>query len=69
MLQIIGLVVCVYGIARLAQIPFEFRPPDNETFAIPPSVRFFALCVLSIGGALLIAALTVLLLTNGTPPR
>lgn len=70
MLQIIGLIVAAYAMARLIQVPLEMSASAEEWLGLPLWVRFMIVAGVSIIGLLVLALLTLLLLFSGSPsPR
>jgi hypothetical protein len=66
MIPIIGCIVAVYAICRLAQVAFEItREPDAKTWGGLPFVfRFVIIIGISTGGIVILLGLTVLLLVR-----
>jgi NADH:ubiquinone oxidoreductase subunit 6 (subunit J) len=59
MIQIVGLIVAVYAVARLLQVPIEHSTASN---------RQQLLWLLTVGGVLAIGLLTLMLLSAGVDP-
>lgn len=66
MLQIIGLIVAVYAMVRVVQVPIEMTATREEWLGIPFKVRFFILSGISLAGLMALGLLTLLLLLSGT---
>lgn len=67
MLQIIGLIVAVYAIVRVIQVPIEMTATKDEWLGLPFKTRFFILAGISGAGLMALAFLTLLLLVSGSP--
>ncbi len=50
MIQTIGLIISVYAIARIVQVPLEMGATQGGWVALPYKVRFFAVVAGAIGG-------------------
>lgn len=66
MLQVIGLIVAVYAMVRVVQVPIEMTAGREEWLGLPFKTRFFILAGISAGGFFLLGILTLLLLASGT---
>lgn len=67
MLQIIGLIVAVYAMVRVIQVPIEMTATKDEWLGLPFKVRFFILAGISGAGLMALGFLTLLLLASGSP--
>ncbi len=65
MLQVIGLIVAVYAMVRVVQVPIEMTATKEEWLGLPFKVRFFILAGVSAGGLLVLGILTLVLLASG----
>ncbi len=65
MLQIIGLIIAVYAMVRLIQVPIEMSAVKDVWLGMPFLVRFLILAAVSGFGFLVLGVLTLLLLTSG----
>ena len=68
MLQVIGLIVAVYAMVRVIQVPIEMTANKEEWLGLPFTVRFFILAGVSAGGLLVLGILTLMLLASGSQP-
>ena len=68
MLQVIGLIVAVYAMVRVVQVPIEMTAAREEWLGLPFKLRFFILAGISAGGLFLLGILTLLLLASGSQP-
>ena len=66
MLQVIGLIVAVYTMIRLVQVPVEMSAAKEDWLGMPFKLRFFILAGASGLGLFAIGILTLLLLASGT---
>jgi len=66
MLQVIGLIVAVYAMVRVVQVPIEMTANREEWLGLPFRTRFFILAGISAVGLLLLGILTLLLLASGS---
>lgn len=72
MIQIIGLIIAVYAIMRLIQVPFEImrdgdsRSAGEKWSGLPFLIRFIVVASASWLGILVLLILTLLLLVSGT---
>lgn len=67
MLQIIGLIVAVYAMVRVIQVPIEMTATKDEWLGLPFKTRFFILAGISGAGLIALGFLTLLLLVSGSP--
>ena len=65
MLQTIGLIVAVYAMVRVVQVPIEMTATKEEWLGLPFKVRFFILVGVSAAGLLILGILTLILLASG----
>jgi hypothetical protein len=70
MLQIIGFIVAVYAICRLAQVAFELTNSNGDRLwnGLPFSTRFIVVASISGVGILILGALSMCLLFHGAGP-
>jgi len=70
MLQVIGLIVAVYAMIRVIQIPIEMTATQDQWLGLPFNVRLFILAGISGLGLLILGVLTLMLLFSGStgPP-
>lgn len=68
MLQVIGLIVAVYAMVRVVQVPIEMTAGREEWLGLPFNVRFFILAGVSAAGLLVLGILTLMLLAAGSQP-
>ena len=68
MLQVIGLIVAVYAMVRVVQVPIEMTANREEWLGLPFMARFYILAGISALGLLLLGILTLLLLASGSQP-
>jgi len=66
MLQIIGLIVAVYAMIRLVQVPIEMSAGKEDWLGTPFKLRFFILAGASGLGLFAIGILTLMLLASGS---
>ena len=66
MLQVIGLIVAVYAMIRVVQVPIEMTATKEEWLGLPFKLRFFILSGISGIGLLVLGILTLLLLASGS---
>lgn len=66
MLQVIGLIVAVYAMVRVVQVPIEMTSTKEEWLGLPFTVRFFILAGISAAGLLVLGILTLMLLASGS---
>jgi hypothetical protein len=70
MIQVIGLIIAVYAITRLIQVPLELFTSSDALPALPVVVRLSIVAGISIIGLLFLGLLTLLLLfCNVDVPR
>jgi hypothetical protein len=62
-LQLIGLIIAVYAVCRLAQAPLVMVIQGKTWEGLPFSTRFTIVVAVSSAGAFIIALLTLLLLS------
>ena len=67
MLQLIGLIVAVYAMVRVVQVPIEMTATKDEWLGLPFKTRFFILAGVSAFGLFCLGILTILLLGSGAP--
>ncbi len=67
MLQVIGLIVAVYAMIRVLQVPIEMTATKEEWLGFPFNVRFFILAGISLVGLMVLGLLTLILLASGSP--
>jgi hypothetical protein len=67
-LQIIGLIVAVYALVRLAQVPVEMTVGKETWLGFPFQVRFLAVAGASGIGIAILLLLTLALLFQGSGP-
>lgn len=65
MLQVIGLIVAVYAMIRVVQVPIEMTATKEEWLGMPFKVRFIILTAISVCGLFLLGILTIILLLSG----
>lgn len=65
MLQIIGLIVVIYAMARMVHIPIEMSGSKEVWLGLPFLVRFFILAGISAFAFLVLGILTLMLLVSG----
>ena len=68
MLQVIGLIIAVYAMVRVVQVPIEMTATKEVWLGLPFQVRFFILAGISAGGLFLLLILTLMLLASGSQP-
>ncbi len=68
MLQIIGLIVAVYAMVRLIQVPIEMTGAKEELIGLTFKVRFFIVAAMSAFGFLILGILTLILLLAPSNP-
>jgi hypothetical protein len=66
-LQIIGLIIAVYAIFRLIQVPIEMTATREEVFKVPYLIRLAAIAGISLFGVMALGVLTLMLLLSGSP--
>lgn len=66
MLQVIGLIVAVYAIVRVLQVPIEMTATKEIWLGMPFMVRFIILTAISGGGLLVLGILSLMLLFSGS---
>ena len=66
MLQVIGLIVAVYAMIRVVQVPIEMTATKEEWLGVPFKVRFFVLSAISLAGLMALGLLTLILLFSGS---
>ena len=67
MLQVIGLIVAIYVIARLCQVPFEHAAYNVHWMGLPFWARSVLVCIFSAGALLLLIPLLLVLLFGESP--
>lgn len=68
MLQVIGLIVAVYAMVRVIQVPIEMTAGREEWLGLPFKIRFFILTGVSAAGLFVLGILTLMLLASGAEP-
>ena len=67
MLQTIGLIIAVYTMVRVIQIPIEMTATKEDYLGLPFKIRLLILTVLSVICLLVLGILTLVLLFNDGP--
>lgn len=67
MLQIIGLIVAIYAMARIVQIPLEMTARHDDFMGVPFMTRFFVVAGISVLALGFLGLLTLALLFSGSP--
>ncbi|MSQ94418.1 MAG: hypothetical protein EXR98_07665 [Gemmataceae bacterium] len=62
MLKVIGMIVAVYAMIRVIQVPIEMTATKEEWLGLPFKIRFFILAGISGLGLLVLGILTLVLL-------
>lgn len=65
MVQTIGLIIAVYAVARLVQVPIEFTRGQEKWFGMPLFARFVAVAAISGLTVIVLVVLTLVLLASG----
>ncbi|WP_020470881.1 hypothetical protein [Zavarzinella formosa] len=65
MFQVIGLIIAVYAMIRMIQIPIEMTAGREDWLGMPFKIRFFIIAGVSGMGLLVLGILTILLLVTG----
>ena len=65
MVQTIGLIVAVYAMARLMQVPIEAATEDGSWFSVPYGMRVSIVAGISLFGIGVLVMLTLALLMSG----
>lgn len=64
MITIIGLIIAIYAIARLVQVPIEAAMNQEKWFGMPVLPRWCAIAGVSVVAVVILAILTVMLLVK-----
>ena len=68
-MQVIGLLMVVYGIARLVQVPFEASMGQEQVFGLSARSRLLIVAGVSVAGIIALAVLGLMLGASGPDTR
>ena len=67
MIRIIGLIIAVYAMVRVIQVPIEMTATQEEYLGLSFKIRLLILTVLSVISLLILGILTLILFLSDSP--